>query len=552
MKSSALPAVVWVLLIFGTPVCTHSQTRLAKKPASSVSGKVTIKSKGAPGIIVVLRTDSAGQQTSAYRDATDQDGNYRITNVAPGTYQVMPAALAFVLSGEPTGKTLIVTEGETVEGIDFALARGGVITGRATDSEGRPLIEEQVNLLPAEANDHEQAYIVAQQRIQTDDRGIYRIFGLPQGRYKVALGQSEDGFFAGGLRKAQFKQTFHPAVTDPSRATVIEVTEGSEATNVDITVGRALATFAVSGRVVHGDTGQPLANVRFVLQRIAPDGNPFAGTGSTSNSQGEFKLENLTPGKYTVFIPPQANSEMRSDAVAFDLIDQDITGLLVKTSQGASVSGVIVLEGTNDKSALAMLSQMRLHAYIQNDGPGISWAQPATINHDGSFRLSGLQNGVANFSLTFTDHRPLRRFTITRVERDGVAQVRGVEVKEGEQVTGIRLVVNYGNGTIRGLVKLENGELPSTARFSVWFTNPGDDPTRPQGTFVPSPQVDSRGHFLVEGLAAGTYEVNASVYIPGSRRWLPPAKQQVNVADGVVTEVTLTLDLAPNPGPGNP
>lgn len=555
MKSSALQAIVSVLLIFCIHVYAQSQTRPAKKgPGGSISGKVTIKGKGAPGIVVGLRAaDSGGQQTSHYRGATDQDGSYRITNVPPGTYQVMPAAPAFVISGEPGGKTLILTEGETVEGIDFALARGGVITGRATDSEERPLIEELINLLPAEANNQgRQAYIGTPRRIQTDDRGIYRIFGIPQGRYKVALGRSEDGSFAGGSRRSQYKQTFYPAVTDPSRATVIEVTEGSETTNVDITVGRALDTFAVSGRIVDGDTGQPLPNVRLALQRIDREGNSSMSTGSASNSQGEFNLENVMPGKYAVFVPPQANSRMRADAVSFDLIDQDVTGLLVKTSQGASVSGVIVLDGTNDKSIFARLSQMQLHAYVPNEGPGVSWVQPATVNHDGSFRLGGLQAGFANFALTSTEGGPPRGFTIMRIERDGVAQPRGIEVKDGEQVSGIRLVVNYGNGTIRGLIKVENGELPPTARFSVWFTTPEDDPRKLQRSFVPSPQVDSRGHFLVEGLAAGTYEVNANVFIPGSRNRPPSAKQQVNVADGVVNEVILTLDLEPNPGPGNP
>src|SRR6266850_1414607 len=156
MKSPARQAIVWFLLILCTPLYTKSQTSLAKKrPASSISGKVTIKGKGVSGIVVGLRaTDSFGQQTSLYKSATDQDGNYRITNVPPGSYRVMPAAPAFVISGpgELGGKSLIITEGETVEGIDFALNRGGVITGKVIDSEGRPLIEEQISLLPPEAD----------------------------------------------------------------------------------------------------------------------------------------------------------------------------------------------------------------------------------------------------------------------------------------------------------------------------------------------------------------------------------------------------------------
>src|SRR6185295_18165425 len=134
--------ILSVLLLFCVPLYTQTQTTLSKKgPASSISGKITIKGKAAPGIVVGLRANAPdGQETIPYRGVTDQEGNYRITNVAPGTYQVMPAAPAFVIAGQinPEGISLIITGGETIEGIDFALNRGGVITGRVTNSEGRP------------------------------------------------------------------------------------------------------------------------------------------------------------------------------------------------------------------------------------------------------------------------------------------------------------------------------------------------------------------------------------------------------------------------------
>src|SRR5258705_8216723 len=185
-----------------------------------MGGKVTTKGKGIAGMVVGLRAaDSSGQQTSRYKGVTDQDGNYRITNVPPGTYRVMPAAPAFVISGqgEPGVKSLIITEGETVEGIDFALNRGGVITGRVIDSEGRPLIEEQISLLPAEADTQRgQAYIVSQRTIQTDDRGIYRIFGVPAGRLKLTLGERAGSALArGASRTPHLQPSPHSALTAP-------------------------------------------------------------------------------------------------------------------------------------------------------------------------------------------------------------------------------------------------------------------------------------------------------------------------------------------------
>ena len=557
MKSSALHVIFWILFFFCNTVQTQPQTKPAKKEAtSSVTGKVTMKGKGVAGIVVGMRVgDDSGfnaQWMAPYKATTDQDGNYRITNVAPGTYRIGPAAPAFVNTSDPGGKALIITSGETVEGIDFTLARGGVITGRAVDSEGVPLIEEQITLLPAETNAQVGRYMNFVGRVRTDDRGIYRIFGISSGRYKVALGQSEDGSFGGGPRRSRYKQTFSPGVTDSSKASVIEVTEGSEATNVDITAGRSFTGFSVSGRIINGETLQPMTNVRLGLIKIVTNGTDFMSWGSTSNSKGEFKLENVTPGKYELLFPPQPNSGIRSDAVPFEVLDMDVTGLLVKTSEGASLSGLVVLEGSSDTTALSILRQVWLQTHVSNatNDSSSNWVQPVTVSPDGSFRVRGLPSGFANVSLTAADGRPVKGLTLVRIEREGIPQPAGIEIRASEQVAGVRLVVSYGNGTIRGLVKIENGELPPNARIFVRFTRPGDDPTR--YPTLPSPEVDSRGHFLAEGLAAGTYQVHASLVVQGSQVRPPSVTQQVNVAEGDVTELTLTLNLEPNPGRDNP
>jgi hypothetical protein len=557
MKSSALQAIFWVLLIFCNTVQTQPQTRVAKKEvAGSVSGKVTIKGKGAPGIVVGMRSGErggfGGQLTTRYRATTDQDGNYKIINVGPGTYKLMPAAPAFVNSDDPGGKTLIITEAENVEGMDFTLARGGVITGKAVDSEGVPLIEEQIMLVPAEANNQIGPYMGLRGRVQTDDRGIYRIFGIAPGRYKVALGQSDDGTFGGGPRRSRYKQTFSPGVLDSSKAAVIEVTEGSETTNVDIVAGRSFATFNVSGRIVNGETLQPLPNIRLALLKVVTNGTDFMNFGPTSNSRGEFKIEHVPPGKYELLFPPQTNSGMRAETVPFEVIDVDVTGLLVKTAEGANLSGQVVFEGSNDRSALGMLGQVWLHTHVSSpdNSNSSNWVNPVTISSDGNFLVRGLSSGFANFSLAMPNGNPVTGLMLLRIEREGIPQPAGVEIKDGEQITGVRLVVRSGSGTIRGLVKIENGELPANAQFFVRITG-SEEPQRESRTW-PHPEVDSRGHFLVEGLAAGTYQIHASLVIPGSQVRPSSVTQQVNVVDGTVTEVSLTLSLAPVPGPGNP
>src|SRR6266567_4026226 len=464
-----LVTLALVVSYFGSCPVAYSQTKPAKKsPGGTISGKVTIKGKATPGIVVGLRVS---QPTSPYepslRATTDQEGRYRLTDVPAGTYQITPAAPAFVGADiNSRSQTVVILEGESVEGIDFALVRGGVITGKVTDAEGRPVIEERVSLFSGNQPPNPRASAPQLYPItisQTDDRGIYRMFGLTAGRYKVATGDDENGFFDASGRRASYKRTFHPDVTDPAQATVVEVTEGSEATK-------------------------------------------------------------------------------------FDILDQDANGLVVKTSKGgASLAGSVVLENTDDKTVLVTLTQLRVQGYVQSQVGSPSMGHNSTINFDGSFFLNGLESGTANLSLGAQDRNLLKGFTVSRIERDGIVQPRGIEIKTGDQITGVRMVVNYGSATVHGIIKGENGELPSGARFFVQVTKAGER------TGIRPPQVDSRGHFIMEGLPGGLYYFVVTLVGPSPGRTpRPTAKQQVNITDSVVNEVTITLDLGQKPGPPAP
>ena len=427
------------------------------------------------------------------------------------------------------------TNPETVEDVNIALVRGGVITGRVTDVEGRPAIEEEISLHPLEGG---KWFYLTPVGIVTDDRGIYRLFGVPPGKYRVAAGQRDN--LSRGRRGGLYSQTFHPAATDISQASIIEVGEGSEATNVDITFGRVSVRYSVSGRIVDGKTGRPMPNVSYGLAYFLESTTYITSTGAASNSQGEFKLENLAPGKYAVSLRPPADADWRADAARFEVIDQDITSLILKTTTGASISGVVVLEGTADKALQANLRNVRLHANLSTVGMSDLDNYSSSIEENGSFRIRGLRAGILGFSLS--NHG---RFQIVRVERDGIVYQKGIPIKESEQVSGVRLVLNYGSGTLQGVFKVE-GTLPENAVRSVSLRRLGEDPD--SFTSVGSAaQVDARGQFLMEGLMPGTYEVNGAIYILGTRSPFRRTKQQVVVTDGGVTNVTLTVNLESTP-----
>jgi hypothetical protein len=541
------------------------QTPDSKSRATgSVSGRVTIGDKPAPGIFVVA--GGLNQSTVTAQATSDADGHYRIGGLAAGQIAITPAAPLFVLPSSPmtgTSKVITLSSGEAVEGIDFKLTRGGVITGRVVDADGRPLIEERINLIPVDENgalSRQQFPRYNYQMYQTDDRGVYRLYGVPAGRYKVSAGD-EPGTISGLRASGYYQKTYYPDATDPAKASVVDLNEGGEAKDIDISLGRRSVTYTVSGRIISADTGNPLPGISFgfgVLQRNQNQ-SYIAGTmspGTPTNSQGEFRLEGVEPGHYAVFITNRfdftanANSGpgVFSDPLPFDVVDGDITNLEIKAQTGLSVSGVVVLDGITDQKVLAKISSLRIGANVIPT-PGSLRVMPegrsATIGPDGSFQIGGLRPGKVSLYLTGSNFNEARGFSIARVERGGVPQSTGLDILPGENVSAVRILLAYGSGVIRGQVKFDGGPLPSEAMLFVSVTRDGV-PSRA------SAQVDSRGQFVIENLAAGTYELTLQVAsLSGNMtRGLPARqKQVVTVTDGADSQVLFTVDSSRKDGP---
>ena len=534
VSSAARQTVVGVLLLLIPIVGVRTQGVVDKASNSTISGKVTVGGKGLQGIIVALTISDqyrSNFRPTRFRSITDQDGNYRITNVPPGTYDVIAASPTYV----PTEgrKSLIVNKNETVENIDITLERGGVITGKVTDADGRPVIEEMVYLSATKTTQRIAPYF---RNSRTDDRGIYRAYGVPAGSYTVSAGGGANSF--GGRGEGGHQRTFHPSAIDPTAATVINVSEGSEATNVDIMLGGPARTYTARGRIIDSETAQPMPNTRVGLQVFFQHGMSASGNMAESTKTGEFKLENLAPGKYGVYSEPPADSNWHSEAVQFEVTDRDVEGLVIKTSRGATVSGVVVLEGTDDAKVRAHLVERRIVGEIVDGYIGRSDPSSA-INPNGSFRLSGLSAGRLIPHL-----QPREPFRVIRLEREGIVYPRGFDIKERDQVTGLRVVVGYANAAIRGTIKLPTGlELPAPPRFRV-FVRRTDEQV--PNSYIAPVEADTRGNFRFDNLIPGTYDIVVNVLIsatPGQPQRIPTTKQTVVVTNGAVADVTFTVQI---------
>ena len=528
--------IVPLLLFLSAIVSANAQPAADKAPRATISGKVTIGGKGVSGVVVglAIATPSSSTQVTRFRGVTDDDGNYRIKNLPPDTYQVLVAAPAYVQSDGR--KSVVVGKNEVVENVDITLNRGGVITGKVTDADGRPVVEEQIFFSATESR------LPYWRTVRTDDRGVYRAFGLPPGRYTVSAGRDSVSSF--GRSEDGPQRTYYPSVVNASDATAIEVNEGSETNNIDITLGRQVSRYTARGRIIDGDTSQPLPNARIGIQLFFSGGSTSRSAAAESTKDGEFKVENLSPGKYSVYLDSETDSELISETVRFEVTDQDIDGLLIKTSRGGSISGVVVLEGTRESTAKINLAGHRIVVFLS--GQNSQRSMPAAnIDQNGGFNLNGLPAGHLTLNLPINrDH-----LRLLRIERDGIVYRGDIEIKERERLTGLRVVVSQANGTIRGVLKLPEGvALPAAARLLVYVRRI-EDPT----ASISPVEADASGQFLVQDLTPGTYEFNVAVVgVPNDQRpRIPRPVQTVVVTNGTIADVTITVQL-PKTGPGGP
>ncbi len=528
-----------------------------KNATGVITGRVTIGDKAAADLAVMLASDQSGRPPDnvLLKAATDEDGHYRLTNVPAGQFRVTVFAPAYVVASETGrfsyGRAVSLADGETLRDVDFKLIPGGVITGRLTDPDGRPLIAEQVRLarFDERRGGPGAAALMIQVRL-TDDRGIYRAFGLPAGRYVVNAGmdRDDDGWAFNDSRR-RYRQTWHPDATDETQARVIELEAGREVTGADISLHEPTPTFQAQGRVVEAESGRPVPGVSIGHGRLQPGGTRFDGYsvgGTATNAQGEFSLSGLPPGKYGVFASPgRENSESNnySELTTFEIVAGEVTGLEVKVRRGAGFSGTVVIEGAADQAALAKLPQLQLFAAAETQELTAPAEMPLRIDPQGNFRVSGLRPGRMRLRL-ITWNAP-KGYWLERIERDGAPQPDGLEIAAGEHLSGIRVVLLYGTAKLRGQVNVI-GSLPDGLQMTAHVRRRS---AANWNTSSQQLQVDPRRPFIVEGFAPGEYELTISIFPnrPGVAWSVKPVIKNFTISGQADQEITVDLDPRAKP-----
>ena len=528
------------ILIMSGSVWPRSQSP-AKSGTGTVSGIVKVDGKPAKGIAVVL-AQCQSQQPLKYpppsSTKTDEDGRFYLDSVPAGHYCINAFAPTFSPSSpryDPNSHSFTVSDGETIDGIELSLVKGGVITGRVTGSDGRPAIEESVNILGTFSG---QSFLKYE---RTDDRGVYRAYGLPAGSYIVSAGSTTAGE-SHPVLSARL-ETYYPNTSDAAQAKQVEVTAGEETGNIDIVCGRAPSVYKVTGKIVDDSTSLPISGARIMSYpvesgKVVPAPR-FVEPGSDKN--GEFIVEGLGPGHYVMRLGASQGLDAYSEDVPFEIIDDDVKGLVVRALPALSITGLAVLEGESSPAIKSLLSKVSLFA--QN----VDWSQHdpvhgrVDLNPDGSFKITGLRPGRFLIALVGSGRMPL---ILLRTERNGAVVNDGIDLIKGEAVTDLRVIFGYANGSMRGNVTVSGFTITPAQQIYVDVKNID----KPQfGPELIHP--DARNQFALNYLLPGRYEVAVHEFIYGTvggvTMVVSSDPQIINVFNDSESTVSLAAKLKP-------
>src|SRR6185295_19151927 len=121
------------------------------------------------------------------------DGQFLFRDVAAGPYRVAATADGFVRQefGQRTvtgqGRPLFVVDGQALKDVAIRLLATGTVTGRVFDEKGQPTIGVPIQVLRPVYN-IQGRNLQAVATVATDDRGEYRAYGVPPGRYYLIAG----------------------------------------------------------------------------------------------------------------------------------------------------------------------------------------------------------------------------------------------------------------------------------------------------------------------------------------------------------------------------
>ena len=214
-----------IVMCFGTSAQQSSE----QVKTGTITGKV-VNENGQPLVGAMVSISQAGAVSSGRSTISNLEGNFQVSGLENALYYVSASSPAYV-TALPDLETPYPTY-RVGDSVRLELIRGGIITGTVTNATGDPVLGVRIRaFMVRDATGKPKKVLVnSLAENSTDDRGIYRIYGLAPGSYLVRAG---GGGAQGILSATEFDAPTYAPSSTRDTATEIQVRAGEEAT-VDI------------------------------------------------------------------------------------------------------------------------------------------------------------------------------------------------------------------------------------------------------------------------------------------------------------------------------
>ena len=517
-SAKGLWLVRWLLLAVISAVVPPADAMPQAGRTARISGRVFAGDTGKPlrgAFVNIIDTRAANPAERQGRwIATDANGRWDFPDLAPGRYTVVVTKSGYlkIEYGQQRpferGRTLELAAGQILDKVDLTLPRGSAITGRIFDEFGDPAAAVMVRALRHRYVDGRRQLTPLSEGIEvlangggdiTDDLGQFRIYGLAPGEYYVSASFSPPGEAAG---RTDYLPTYFPGTASPAEARRITVRLGEEADNINVNL--VIASFSVvSGRVLNSQN----ASVKASLQLSSADPSGLAVGPATTDADGTFAFRHVPPGEYRLRVYGAQSSSGVAEFASVPVVvgGEDVAGLMVITSPGATASGRVVFEDGEKPDA-------RLFVRTAATMPGATFSNTSVgVNPDMSFSASGLTERQ-----TFRLGAVPEGWFLKSVSHRGLDITdTGYEFKPGEKVSGIQILLTRRATTLTGTVQDDRGE--PTGDYSVIVFSSDRSKWGYLTRFVRSARPDQDGRFTIRALPPDDYLVVAVEYSRAAR-----------------------------------
>ena len=457
-----------------------------------------------------------GRQTFAVT-RTDGRGRFLLVGEAAGRLRLMAAKFGYLVtsSGGKKQTDLNVSCFEAACGpFDFELVKGAVVAGTAVDDLNEPVENAHIWLLTPSADSTDATKLLGAGR--TDDRGRFRIIGLPGGVYDLygAVGGRGGG-----------------DTTLRSEPVPIDIAAGEEIGGISLRLAdMAGTTFTIAGRVAGVDLSLRGDHMLWMspLRRTLQAGPRYGSHMYRLARDGAFTIDEVLPGDYVFSYShnPRSGPQKRFP-LGLVRIESEMRGLTLQPLDPTGFRGRVESDGSELPNHLSL-------SFVRADDSGISSRAGAAFP-DFTFRETSLLPGTYRLSVAG------REFYIKSVLIGGETLApQGIALRSGE-IREVTLIVSSEFAGIRGRVKPSperRGDEPAAAHYRVGLEGPNG---------IVSAQTDQNGEFAFEKLTPGPYRICAwsdrdSAEVHGRALWesAGDAVRSFPIEPGSETEIDLT------------